>query len=86
MAEAVLAEAERQGLTLTTLDVETLDRHPPIDTDRPRAAIAATSWGAGGDLRTWSAPAVADLAWQARSAELHTFLHGGGTPSDARAA
>jgi len=78
--ESVLAEAEHQGVTLTTLDVETLARHPPIETEG-HEHIAATSWGAGGDLRTWSAPSVADLVWTARSAELHTFLHGGGTPS-----
>ena len=79
--ESVVAEAEHQNVTLTTLDVETLARHPPIETEG-HEHIAATSWGAGGDLRTWSAPSVADLVWSARSAELHTFLHGGGTPSE----
>jgi 1,4-alpha-glucan branching enzyme len=78
--ESVLAEAEHQGVTLTTLDVEALARHPPVETDIYEPA-SATSWGAGGDLRTWSAPSVADLAWRARSAELHTFLHNG-SPSE----
>jgi 1,4-alpha-glucan branching enzyme len=67
---AVIAEARRQGLTLTTLDADAVARHA--------VAAAAThlppsSWGADGDLRTWSGPAVAHLVWQARRAELHTF-------------
>jgi 1,4-alpha-glucan branching enzyme len=35
-----------------------------------------SSWGEGGDLRTWSAPPVADLAWQARTAELGALALG----------
>ncbi len=73
--ESVLDEVERQGLTLTTLDVEALKRHSPVDTEIPEL-LPTTSWGTGGDLRTWSAPSVADLAWQQRDAELHAFLHG----------
>ena len=68
--EAVLAEAPRRGLRLTALDEAALERHPAGTSALPQSD---TSWGAGGDLRTWSAPAVADLAWQARSAELHAF-------------
>ncbi len=63
---AVLQESERQGLALTTLD-EALD----LDAPRPApAGLPVTSWGEGGDLRTWSGPQVAELAWQARRAEL----------------
>jgi 1,4-alpha-glucan branching enzyme len=67
--EAVVEEAARQGLALVSLD-EALARHEP--TPAPRE-LGVTSWGDGGDLRTWSGPAVADLAWQARSAELRAL-------------
>jgi 1,4-alpha-glucan branching enzyme len=63
---AVIEEAARQGLALTTLD-DALTRHAPAPAP---VNLDVTSWGERGDLRTWSAPAVADLAWQARSAEL----------------
>ncbi len=76
--QAVIAEAERQRLTLTTLDAETLARHTPKAVDR---SLPASSWGEHGDLRTWSAPSVADLAWQLRRGELQTFLGGGHRPS-----
>ncbi len=63
---AVLDESARQGLRLTTLD-DALDRHEPV----PAAEeLGVSSWGEGCDLRTWSAPAVADMAWQVRTAEL----------------
>jgi 1,4-alpha-glucan branching enzyme len=63
---AVLEESARHGLRLTTLD-DALERHEPA----PAAAeLPVSSWGTGGDLRTWSGPPVADLAWQARTAEL----------------
>ncbi len=62
----VLAESHRQGLALTRLD-DSRHRHAPAP---PPADLGVTSWGEGGDLRTWSGPRVADLAWQARSAEL----------------
>jgi 1,4-alpha-glucan branching enzyme len=39
-------------------------------------AVRESSWGQGGDLRTWSGPAVADLAWQARTAELRVLASG----------
>jgi 1,4-alpha-glucan branching enzyme len=62
----VVQETARQGLAMTTLD-DALDRVEPVGSP---ADLGVTSWGAGGDLRTWSAPAVADLAWRARAAEL----------------
>lgn len=78
--QAVIAEAERQQLTLTTLDAEALERHTPRRADVDWS-LPASSWGEHGDLRTWSAPSVADLAWQTRRAELRTFLEHGHRPS-----
>jgi 1,4-alpha-glucan branching enzyme len=64
--DGVIDEAARQGLALTTLD-DALERHEPaVAPDE----LGVTSWGEGGDLRTWSGPAVAELAWRARAAEL----------------
>lgn len=73
----VLTEAGRQDLRLTTLD-DALGRHEPVDAP---VEMAPSSWGEGGDLRTWSGPAVADLAWQARTAELRA-LASGATPNE----
>jgi len=66
---AVLQESARQGLALTTLD-DALGRYEPVPAP---TNLGVTSWGEGEDLRTWSGPAVADLAWQARTAELRLF-------------
>ena len=77
--DAVLDEATRQGLTLTTLD-DALARYEPAPAP---AALPTTTWGAGGDLRTWSGPAVADLAWRARAAELAAIRAGGAVPARA---
>jgi 1,4-alpha-glucan branching enzyme len=73
----VLDAAARRGLALTTLD-DALERHEP---EPVPPNLGVSSWGAGGDLRTWSAPAVADLAALARSAELRA-LAGEPIPSD----
>lgn len=74
---AVIDEAARQGLPLCALDEATLDRHSP-QASPPGGDNAITSWGEGNDLRTWSGPAAAALAWEARTAELETFAD---TPS-----
>jgi 1,4-alpha-glucan branching enzyme len=80
---AVLDESARQGLALTTLD-EALDRHEPVALDGP--GLPVSSWGEGGDLRTWSGPAVADLAWPARTLELAAAARtGAGRAPSARA-
>ena len=42
-----------------------------------------TTWGTPRDLSTWDAPGVADLAWQARAAELAVVA--AGPDADARA-
>jgi len=70
--EAVLDEAARQSLALSTLD-DALDRHEPVPAP---PELGVTSWGEGGDLRTWSGPAVAELAFKARSAELRLLADG----------
>lgn len=66
---AVIDEAARQGLPMTSLD-DALEHHDPAPAPPQRGV---TSWGEGGDLRTWSGPQVADLAWQARAAELRVL-------------
>jgi 1,4-alpha-glucan branching enzyme len=79
---AVIEECARQGLELVRLD-DALHRYDP----RPVAALAGagswgepdsweecppSSWGESGDLSTWSAPAVADMAFAMRAGELQT--------------
>jgi len=66
---AVLDESARQRLPLTTLD-DALERYDP----EPAAGeLPVSSWGEGRDLRTWSGPPVAELAFEARTAELKVF-------------
>ena len=67
---AVVEEAARQGLELVRLDEAVAAGEP-----RPLPVAVAeewrpVSWGAGGDLSTWSSPGVAELAFGARAAEL----------------
>jgi 1,4-alpha-glucan branching enzyme len=77
--EAVLDEADRQGLRIAPLDAA-LAEHAAVPvadalaaTDAPTAELPTTTWGTPRDLSTWDGPPVADLAWQARAAELATF-------------
>ncbi|MGO9751643.1 MAG: 1,4-alpha-glucan branching protein domain-containing protein [Solirubrobacteraceae bacterium] len=74
---AVIDEAQRKGLALSTLD-DARERHKPAPAG---ANLPVTSWGIGNDLRTWSGPASAAFAWQMRKAEL-TVLAKGARPSD----
>jgi 1,4-alpha-glucan branching enzyme len=76
---AVLEECREQGLALTALD-DALGRHEPVPAPRP---LPVTSWGDGGDLRTWSGPQVAELAWPARTAELRLAAMAGRPPERA---
>lgn len=71
--EAVVEECSRQGLALMRLDDALAEMEPAeVDTeDWP-----ASSWGQGGDLSTWSGPAVADVAFQLRAAELRVLAAG----------
>jgi 1,4-alpha-glucan branching enzyme len=73
---AVVEEADRQGLRLTGLD-DALERTDPVPAPDD---LGVSSWGEGGDLRTWSAPAVASFAWRMRTAEL-SALRPGASPS-----
>jgi 1,4-alpha-glucan branching enzyme len=75
----VIAEATRVGLELTTLD-EAVDQAEPVAAGT--AAAGVTTWGEGGDLRTWSAPAVAEFAWRARTAELSLLADGASRPPE----
>jgi len=93
--EAVLDEAERQGLRIAHLD-DALQRHRAVPVAdaladaRPATARAAdavragelpaTSWGTPRDLSTWDGPPVADLAWRARALELRALQRPHGAP------
>jgi len=72
--EAVVEECSRQGLELVRLDDALERREPAPATDAE--AWGASTWGAGGDLSTWSGPAVAELAFAARRAELEVVAAG----------
>jgi 1,4-alpha-glucan branching enzyme len=63
----VLAEAERRGVALVALDDARAGADPA---PAPPELERVTTWGSPRDLSTWSGPAVADLAWAARDAEL----------------
>jgi 1,4-alpha-glucan branching enzyme len=82
---AVVEQCERQGLELIRLD-EALERIVPEPVRGLRDGLLApgatgfaperepaSSWGAAGDLSTWSGPAVADVAFALRQAELQTM-------------
>jgi 1,4-alpha-glucan branching enzyme len=69
--EAVIEQCDSQGLELTRLDDDALERFEPAPVDD--VAWEASSWGADGDLSTWSGPAVADMAFAARAGELRTL-------------
>jgi 1,4-alpha-glucan branching enzyme len=82
--QAVVEECARQQLELVRLD-DALERlaPAPISTLRDADAAAdrvaewpASSWGLGGDLSTWSAPAVAEIAFATRAAELQVLRAG----------
>ena len=63
---AVLEEAERQGVRLVTVSdgIELVGAEA-----RP---LASSTWGHAKDFTTWDAPPVAELAFEARAAELRT--------------
>ena len=62
----VIAEAAAQGLDLVGVS-EGVERVGTVERE-----LAASSWGTPKDLSTWDSPAVAELAFTARRAELRT--------------
>jgi 1,4-alpha-glucan branching enzyme len=74
---AVLEAAPRRGLDIVPLD-EALEAGVGGDPAPVPGDLGVTSWGAGRDLRTWSAPAAGGLAWRQRDAELRAL---GATPA-----
>ena len=64
--EAVIEEADAQGVPLVTLS-EGIELVEPEQRE-----LAPSTWGHGKDFTTWDAPAVAELAFEARAAELRT--------------
>ena len=78
----VLVQADVQALTLTTLD-DALARHPAVTLPAEATGPHATSWGEGGDLRTWSGPRAARFADRARAAELALARRRGPVPERA---
>ncbi len=66
----VVEECARQGLALVRLDEAAAMRAPAPLHD---AEWGTSTWGQGGDLSTWSGPAVADIAFATRAAELQTL-------------
>jgi 1,4-alpha-glucan branching enzyme len=74
--EALVAECGRQGLELVRLD-DALERfEPAVLADTQELSDRASSWGTGGDLSTWSGPAVAEMAFEMRAAELELVAAG----------
>ncbi|HTA12273.1 MAG TPA: 1,4-alpha-glucan branching protein domain-containing protein [Solirubrobacteraceae bacterium] len=72
---AVVQECARQGLELVRLD-DALERIEPVSAGEARLPQTVSSWGASGDLSTWSGPAVADMAFAARAGELQVVAAG----------
>jgi 1,4-alpha-glucan branching enzyme len=71
---AVVEECSRQGLELVRLD-DALERSGD-GRAQEHASWQPSSWGANGDLSTWSGPAVAEMAFAARAGELEVLAAG----------
>jgi 1,4-alpha-glucan branching enzyme len=89
----VVEECARQGLELLPLD-DALERclpgvhagaAPSGAADGPEGPDAwpVSSWGSGGDLSTWSGPAVAEMAFAVRAAELQLLADAAEPPAEA---
>jgi 1,4-alpha-glucan branching enzyme len=68
----VIAQAAEQGLDLTTVS-EGVERTEPVQRE-----LQAGSWGMHKDFSTWDSPAVAEIAFSARTAELRTVAAAAG--------
>jgi 1,4-alpha-glucan branching enzyme len=68
---AVVDECSSQGLELLRLD-DALERIEPAQGPADLGE-QPTTWGIAGDLSTWSGPAVSEMAFAARAAELATL-------------
>jgi 1,4-alpha-glucan branching enzyme len=68
---AVVEECARQELQLVRLD-DALESIEPVAGD----VEGQSSWGQDGDLSTWSGPAVAEMAFATRAAELDVLAAG----------
>jgi 1,4-alpha-glucan branching enzyme len=71
----VVDECSAQGLSLVRLDEAAAMRDPAALDD---AEWGPSTWGSDGDLSTWSGPAVADMTFEMRAAELRTLAAGRG--------
>ncbi len=70
---AVVEECSAQGLSLVRLDEAQAMRDPaPLDDGE----WGSSTWGKHGDLSTWSGPAVAEMAFAIRAAELRVIAAG----------
>jgi 1,4-alpha-glucan branching enzyme len=72
--EAVVEECSLQGLELVRLD-DALEQHEPAPLE-DGDEWGVSTWGQDGDLSTWSGPAVADMAFATRAAELQVVAAG----------
>jgi 1,4-alpha-glucan branching enzyme len=74
---AVVAEADAQGLELVRLDeAAQLADQSATGANGGEEGWQVSSWGAKGDLSTWSGPRVAEMAFAARAAELGVISAG----------
>jgi 1,4-alpha-glucan branching enzyme len=75
---AVIEECTRQELELVRLDDALEWCEPALERRGGLGGAQASTWGANGDLSTWSGPRVADIAFAARAAELEVLRAGSG--------
>jgi len=80
---AVVDECARQGLELERLDDALEHCEPATLESEPPSSWGSSTWGAGGDLSTWSGPQVAEMAFAARAGELRVLAAGGSASSAA---
>jgi 1,4-alpha-glucan branching enzyme len=72
---AVVEQCSAQGLQLVRLD-DALARLEATEQASGQSPSEVCSWGTAGDLSTWSGPAVAQMAFAMRAAELEVLAAG----------